>query len=421
MRYTTVTNNAHVHTTRIEPLDREIVRIALSVRVPEYRTKHTDSTFSVYTALAHAGTAKKSKLALLNYVRKHGITFDIATSRGVIQYMVSVRKKNVSYATALLDEIIFLPTVSSPEFKVKKQLLLEGNREAHDDAKRIARIAFTNMLYAKESSLHELTLEDELKEIKALREKDLHALQSALQAGEWFVSYVGDDTVHTALTPLIEKLGKHASAVPTPTEARLTLPPKHEFVTIQGKTNIEVRIGNVLPISPLHEDYTALSFGIDVLGKVGGFSGRLMSTVREKEGLTYGIYATTVNTSPESTTHWNVYTFFTAKDFEKGIRATEREIALIVKNGITAEELTTFKEIEKNQYLIAHESNLQRLGLYHRLAVAGYSEDFLLKSVADVQALTLSGVNKALKTYINPKKIITSGAGPITKEGEGIL
>jgi zinc protease len=201
----------------------------------------------------------------------------------------------------------------------------------------------------------------------------------------------------------------------------VTLKEASEFITVPGKTNVEVRMGNVIPITPLHVEYAALDFGIDVLGKVGGFSGRLMSTVREKAGLTYGIYATTVDTNPQSTIHWNVYTFLAAKDLAKGLSATRNEIKRIVRKGITSKELSTFKDILRNQYLIAHESNMRRLSTYHTLSVLGYSETILIERVARMQKLTLPEVNKALIKYIDPHNLVTSGAGPVSSEGKGIL
>jgi len=421
MLYTTTTNTDILHLTRVLPLDPEIFRAALTVRIGDFKTVHTQSSLALYAALAQVGTQKKTKHAFITYLRKHGITLEVSAGRGTVTYTVSVRKTNISYAVSLLHEIIFSPKVFTDELKAKKLLLLEDNRENHDDAKRIARIAFHNILYPKSSFLHELTLNEELLEIKKLTLKSLVSLHTAIQKGEWYVTIVGDEKSEKMLTPLTEALGRHGNKVIHPKLVAAPLKEACEFITVSGKTNVEVRMGNVIPITPLHVDYAALDFGIDVLGKVGGFAGRLMSTVREKAGLTYGIYATTVDINPQSTIHWNVYTFFAAKDLAKGLSATRDEIRKIVARGVTSKELNTFKDILRNQYLIAHESNMRRLSTYHTLSVLGYSETILIERVAQMQKLTLPKVNKALKKYIDPNNLVTSGAGPVSNKGKGIV
>lgn len=420
MRYTTTTNTDKVHVTRVAPLDPQIVRLALTVRIPDFKKVHAESTLSLYAALAMTGTAQKSKHALLTYLRKHGITFEVQAGCGTLQYNVSVRKANMSFVTALLTEIIFAPKLFKDDFNAKKQLLLEDNRESRDNAKKIAGITFNNMLYPDDSPLHEQTLEVALAEIKKLSLKSLSALHHAIPHGEWFVTLVSDSSVAALLTPLITKLDTVGAPVLHANTERPILSSCNSFITVPGKTNVEIRMGNTIPISPFHEDFVALDFGIDVLGKVGGFSGRLMSTVREKEGLTYGIYATTVENDPLSTIHYTIYTFFAAKDLEKGLIATKREIARLVEKGITSRELIVFKDILMNQYLIAHESNLRRLALYHALNVHGYSEEFLLDRIEKMQALTTRSVNAAVRTYIDPTRLIVSGAGPVTTTGEAI-
>ena len=419
MRYTTLTETEHTHLTRVSPLNPEIIRVAFTVRIPDFKTIHTESSLSLYAALAQAGTTKKTKQAFTTYLRKHGISLEVSAGKGIISFTLSVRKVNIPYAVTLLNEIIFSPALFLDEIKAKKMLLLEDNRESRDDAKLIARIAFHNMLYPVSSFLHEQTLDASLAEIKGLSEKSLTKLHTAIQKGEWYITLVSDREGEEMFAPLITALNAHGGKVPRPVSNATAGKSNHTFVTVPGKTNVEVRIGNVIPITPLHTDYEALRFGIDVLGKVGGFSGRLMSTVREKEGLTYGIYATTVELNPESTIHWNIYTFFAAKDLKKGLAATRREIERIIAKGITHKELTTFKDIIKNQYLISHESNMRRLSTYHALSVRGYSETTLIERMTRLQTLTLREINAALRTYIDSEKLIMSGAGPVSKEGEG--
>jgi zinc protease len=145
-----------------------------------------------------------------------------------------------------------------------------------------------------------------------------------------------------------------------------------------------------------------------------------MSTVREKEGLTYGIYARTIESHRKNTIHWNIYTFFTARDLQKGIASTLRELTSIVEKGITEEELRIFKEISLNQFILNHESNATRLGFYHGLSLLGYEEKDGVQFQEQLMKLTVHDVNTALRTYLEPDRLVIVGVGPVKEDGTGI-
>lgn len=420
MTYTTSKTERAFHLVRVKPLDAAIVRFALTVTIPEYRTRYSDELLSIYSALALTKTRTKNKEAIETYLKRHGIGIKIDARNGKIQYIGNVRKGNVSHCVKLLKEIITSFEVDEGEFNKKKKLFLEDNRESRDDAKRIARIAFTNLLYDRESIMREKTLDEERASIAKLRSTELKTFTEQFHRGEWHVTIVSDEDTLKDFFPLTSLLTKKSTPIERTVSEERVPDAQSAFITVPGKTNVEVRIGNILPITPDHPAYIPLDFGLAVLGKVGGFSGRLMSTVREKEGLTYGIYARTVETHRAHTAHWNVYTFFTARDLQKGIDATVREIRTIVEHGITENELTTFKEIATNQYMLSHESNATRLAYYHALSLMGYTEKDGQASLQRIQRLTVSEVNAALRAYIDPTRLVIVGAGPVREDGTGI-
>jgi zinc protease len=420
MTYTESTTKGAFHTVRVTPLDASIVRFAFTVRVPSYRESVSDALLSLYTALVLTKTEKKNKEAIEMYLKRHGIQLKISAGAGSITYKGNVRKENVPHVVKLLQELIFSPSIDTKELELKKKLLKEDNRESRDDAKRIARIAFSNTLYPRESWFREETLDEELASVSKLAKKPLSLLHALIPIGEWFFTVTGDEATVKAFEPLTKALTKNASNVPREVHESRILDARGAFVTVPGKTNVEVRIGNIIPITPDDEAYTALSFGLAVLGKVGGFSGRLMSTVREKEGLTYGIYATTVQTHRRNSLHWNIFTFFTAKDLKKGVESTLRELTAIIEKGITERELSTFKEILFNQHILSHESNKSRLACYHGLSLLGYTEKEVNEMNELMKKLTTKEVQAALKKYIDPSKLIIVGAGPVREDGTGI-
>ena len=66
-------------------------------------------------------------------------------------------------------------------------------------------------------------------------------------------------------------------------------------INITDKMSLDMYLGQAVGIDRDHEDYYALMMGIYILG--GNFSARLMQTVRDEQGLTYGIGSSIAGTS----------------------------------------------------------------------------------------------------------------------------
>jgi zinc protease len=421
MRYATQQHARGVTITHVKTLDPRIVSLRVTLTIPEFPTHIRDTSLTLYERLLLTGTKKRSKRELDEYLKRHGIVLSTSSGLGTLTVVATCRDNRVRETISLIRELLTEPLMSARELTIKRATFLEENREAHDDADRVAEIGFINALYPTRSPLSMRTLVEERAEITATNTTMLRALGRDVFLGPSFITIVGDHAAYRTAERLIPRLEHDIPHPLVPYVHPETAPMDNHFITIPSKTNIELRLGQRLSLTPKDPTYLALSFGIAVLGKVGGFSGRLMSTVREKEGLTYGIYASLAAAHIEHMGHFEVSTFFTARDLEKGIAATKREIRKIVDGGITNEELTTFREILKNQFLIAHGSNARRVSLYHGATSFGKSPEMLMTDQTNLSVLSRSAVNDALRSYIDPDKIVISGAGPVTKGGRGIL
>jgi zinc protease len=185
------------------------------------------------------------------------------------------------------------------------------------------------------------------------------------------------------------------------------------FNNIPSRQNIDFSIGSILPLTMDHDDYPAVVMGVAVLGKWGGFAGRLMSTVREIEGLTYGIYAKTEGSYKAEHCQLSVMTFFAPDKALQGLTSTFREIKKIYSRGITADELEKFKTILRTQTKLVHDSLGGKVSKVHGYHVQGFSEDAIQTLEASLQSLNVQEVNVALKKYLDPTQLTVSCAGPI--------
>jgi len=137
-----------------------------------------------------------------------------------------------------------------------------------------------------------------------------------------------------------------------------------------------------------------------------------MSTVRDREGLTYGIGAS-IGDDTFVDGRWQVEASFAPALLDKGIASTRREVLHWWNEGVTATELD-----ERKQNLVGtFEVSLSTTrGLAAALLAAierGYDASWLDEYPQRIRALTLEQVNTAIKQYVDPTRLVVVEAGSV--------
>jgi zinc protease len=335
-------------------------------------------------------------------------------------------------AILILDfiQLIYHLLFSEPQFleselirikKYLKNVLLL----AEEDAKLFASQMFIKKVFAHDDRRMMYTPQAILKELESVTIKEIRSLHESLWNYSWIYTVGGSRASINNTTQAIKKIysiyaQKNIENYVVRPNATTT-----NFLTtlhnVPNKQNIEFSIGASLPLTRASAEYPAFVFGMSVLGIQGGFAGRLMSTVREKEGLTYGIYAKPEDVSLEENGVWRIGTFFSPKDAMQGLSSTFREISSIQKKGITVDELKRFKAILNTRYALIEDSLLKRVGETHALQKLSVDTAMYTSYKNTIQNLTQKEVNNALAKYLNPNNCIVSGAGPIKSVEKEII
>ena len=143
-----------------------------------------------------------------------------------------------------------------------------------------------------------------------------------------------------------------------------------------------------------------------------GFTGRLMASVRDAEGLTYGIGA---RVSDDTFLDGDVAisATFAPQLLAKGITSTRREIGKWWQDGVTAQELTA----RKTNIIGAYEVGLATTGGVARAILEplnrGKSLTWLDEYQKAIEALTLEQVNGEIRKYLDKKNMVLVKAGTL--------
>lgn len=361
-----------------------------------------------------SGTKKLTRQEFLNEINLLGASINISVTNNKVSIILKSTNETFSKLLKIVEDMLANPAFSPSEIKRIKTTTINELYAEKENSRIIATERLINSFYDKNDRKYTYEIEEIVKEIPKITPKQLKLLHTKVMSQFWTCSIAGNTSHVTAINKLINKLKKNFSPKSFNPIHKQKLPnPKLILKQISSRQNIDFSIGAPVPITLHHPDYIPLTFAIAVLGKWGGFTGRLMSTVREIEGLTYGIYSLAEGFSGTEQGHWRIMTFFSPDKALQGIKSTYREISNLYANGITKDELDRFKIILNTQQTLLQDSIVGLLKNLHTYHYHQFTVEEIKERKARITSLELDEINQVIKKYLNPNNLTISAAGPI--------
>jgi zinc protease len=391
----------------------ETVVAYLSVDIHTSQTARSRAVELLYTDALISGAGPYSRTSFLDAVNTLGATITVSVSDGVLTIFVRCRLAVAQKVFALVAVMLQQPTFEKKEIVRIKETTINLIKDGAENTRAIALEQLRNSFYGQEDRRYTYPDAQLIEAVKTTTARDLTALHQRVLSSFFTCSVASSDTGLKTCINAITNIKQTASKHSDPLGIHQQLPPQPRLVLkhVPSKQNIDFSIGAPVPITLHHPDYIPLLFGLLVLGGPL-FSSRLMSTVREKEGLTYGIYAQADTFLNEEQGFLKVTTFFSPDKAISGLTSTFREIALLHKKGITEKELAQFKKIYKTRQELLNDSLSRQLNDLHAYHMQKFSLEEIAQHKAKIDTLTVSDVNTALRRYLNPTTMTISAAGP---------
>lgn len=390
----------------------------------EIHVPDTVSQKMVYADALLAGAAGLKREEFLEKLKSLGSKISVSANNEFVTISVISLDNKLSQTLQIVKAILEKPNFEQKEIKRIRELTINQLRLLNEDARYQTDRFFSAELFKKTDTRYQFSNEQLLKTIPLVTKTHLTRTHKNTLASEWNLTVAGSSKSNSFTRKFFASLyKKHTSAQDFPTnekDSRTVTKNTTKFIDLPGKQNIEFNIGSSLNLKYTDEDYPAFLLGISVLGLLGGFAGRLMSTVREKEGLTYGIYAQIEHLSKTETGYWKIKTFFSPDDALQGLASTKREIRKIVQRGITENELSRFKKILHTREILQADSLSNRIKQSHSLLIHNISKKEHGEFKEKLQNLQRKQVNNALKKYINIEKLVITAVGPVKNVGKEI-
>lgn len=310
-------------------------------------------------------------------------------------------------ALKLFSEVVGKPTFPADSLaRIKNQLLASFEYQKQNPGSLAGKELFKR-LYGDHPYGH--PSEGTEKTIPAITIAQLKAFHAkAYAAGNAVIALVGDLSREEAQAVAAQV---SASLPKGPALAKLSTPVEPKA----GETHIEFPSKQThlmlaqLGITRDDPDYAALSLGNSVLGG-GGFGSRLMTEVREKRGLTYGVSSGFTPMQTQGPFMIGLQT--RAELSENTLKLVQDIVREFLANGPTQKELDDAKRELAGSFPLTAASNsaivgqLGAIGFYNLPLT--YLEDFMTQS----QAVTVEQVKAVMNKHLSADKLVIVSAGP---------
>lgn len=361
------------------------------------------------------GTLKQDKFAIADQLDRVGATLNFGVSGTMLDISGKCLKKDLPLVIALLAEQLREPAFSAEELEKFKQRLIGNITRQQEDTSYRATQAFAQAIYNPGHPNYEPPSEAYIAAIQAATVADLKAFhQKYYGPAQFTLVAVGDVDAPALQQQLATAFTGWTGGVTVPPapKAQPADAARDQTVFLADKTSVNIIIGQTTGLRYTDPDRLALSTATAVLGG-SGFSGRLMQTVRDQEGLTYGIYSSVANDT-FSDGDWKIVATFSPALLDKGIASAQRQLTRWYQDGITDTELAYRKDnlIGTFKVGLATTDGLasQLLTTVHR----GLDLTWLDQYESKIAGLSLEQVNGSIKKYLKPEQLTLIKAGTVT-------
>ena len=240
--------------------------------------------------------------------------------------------------------------------------------------------------------------------INAITRDDLVAFHNQfVHPNNIIVSFIGDFDSAKLEKQLRDTFSSWPRGPQAPKPSQEMAPAKAGTYFIPKSDVTQANIAYVHPgITRDNPDYYALQVMNEIFS--GGFSGRLMQSLRSQKGLTYGVGGTVG-------ANWDYPGLFRAQMATKSgtalesVEALRNEIVRLTTDPVTPAELGLAKESILNAYVFTMDTRAKALDQQVLLEFYGFPSDYFTKYPANIEKVTAADVERVAKKYVHPDQL----------------
>ncbi len=350
------------------------------------------------TGLLEEGAADLEARPYARELEALAASFGYDSSSDSMSISARFLSENRDQALVLLRNTIHHPRFDPEAIERVRGQVLSGLKSNARDPDEIARATFRRLAFGEHpyGSDGAGTVES----VSALGRDDIVAAHAAVFARDrLYVGAVGDitaDELGVMIDALLGDLPDTGAPFPGPAEVTLT----GGVTVVEFDTPQSVAVFGQRGIERDDPDFFAAYVLNQILGG-GSFESRLMNEVREKRGLTYGVYSYLSPRDLAATYRGGVSS---ANDrIAEAIRVIGDEWTKMAETGVTRKEMDAAKTYLTGAFPLRFDGNGRIAKIMVGMQMQGLAIDYIATRNGKVEAVTLEDVNRVAAELLDPK------------------
>jgi len=362
-------------------------------------------------ALLDQGTKLRDKFEVSRQLEAVGASVSFSCGNSMLNLYARCLRKDLPLVAALIAEQLRAPAFAPEELDKVRKKFASGLKQRTENAEYRAAEGFQRLIYPAEHPNYPHSTAELLAALDRANRSDVEAFHARFFGGNHLVLVaVGDIDASAWPGEVGRLLADWKGGEPVKRGLRVQSPrlARSESVPMPDKTSVNLILGQTSGLIYGDPDYVALQVGTAILGQ--GFTSRLMSQVRVKEGLTYGVGASLAG-DQFNEGEWRIASAFTPGLLENGIASIRRQLEFWYESGVTAEELERQKTNAIGKFKVGLATTEGLAGALLRAIQGGFDAAWLADYPARIAALTVETVNGAIRRNLDPSRMTLVSAG----------
>jgi zinc protease len=365
------------------------------------------------------GSLRYSKMQIAQALESMGIAggLEFSVDNYRLSFGTHVVSDDLPMYLDLLADLIRNPELSSEELAKTKIEWRSRFTEALNNTRSMAWNKMRRTIFDESHPFFEKTFEEQMIDLEEVSLETVHEAHKRLFTPKgMIITVVGDTDLEEAFQHISDKFGDWQGADPPSVNIPQAPLPKKSTridVAIPEKKSTDIVIAHPTDLQRTGKDFYAAKLANAALGQ-DTITSRLGNVVRDRAGLTYGIYSAFSDTAFGSAP-WSVSLSVNPKNVEKSLDLVSQVLSDYIENGISAEELSKETGRAVGAFTVGLASSLgvaRALTEFEFLNLGPEELDNMAKNYA---AVTKAQVDEAMKKYFHPEKAVTVVSGTFDK------
>ena len=356
---------------------------------------------NLVASLLDEGTSTRSSKQLAEQIDFVGGALEAKAGEDFTTASARVLKKDVDLGFSLLADILQHPAFLKHEFERIRSQILGEMASDNDDPGHVAMKTFNQLVFHNHPYRWPLNgTEESMGKITHTDVLNFYAKEYI--PSQVILTVVGDVTVEQVSGLVQTHFGSWKKVAPPPRSVKTPPPVDKKTVQVIEKdlTQSNVILGHV-GISRTNPDFYSVTVMNYVLG-AGGFTSRLMDSIRDKQGLVYGIMSHFDARLMPGPFWINFQTRTEATN--QAIQSVLTEIKNIRETPVSDQELSEAKSFLIGSFPLRLDSTAKLAQVLAQVEFYGLGFEYFSQYPKWIERVTKEDVQRVAKQYLNPQR-----------------